>query len=241
MMFLHPMAAGDSIEPRHRAIPPYVPYRTFVTFLDSLKVGVPSHVDKSVLKSMSGGVQAWLKASLRALRLIDAASVPQDALHKLAAAEGAVRKRLLKSLFTSTYGFLVPSVDLAVTTPAKLESAFFDTGASGDTVRKSIAFMLAFAKDAGVELSPHLLKRGAMSRRTPRRAPAKEGLRSADDAAGKAEEQRSGVVDSVHGPPSRDWAEQLLDKFPTFDPAWNDDLKEKWFAGFERLMSARKD
>ena len=64
-------------------------------------------------------------------------------------------------------------MELAVTTPAKLESAFVDTGATGDTVRKSIAFMLAFAKDAGVELSPH--------------------------------------------------------------------LKEKWFAGFERLMSARKD
>ena len=132
-------------------------------------------------------------------------------------------------------------MELAVTTPAKLESAFFDTGATGDTVRKSIAFMLAFAKDAGVELSPHLLKRGAMPRRTPHRAPRQKGGRSADDASGKPEELWSGLRDSGHGPPSRDWAEQLLDKFPSFDPAWNDDLKEKWFAGFERLMSARKD
>jgi len=94
----HPMAASGSTESPHRAIPPYVPYRTFVTFLDSLKVGVPSHIDKSVLKSMSGGVRAWLKAALRAMRLIDAASVPQDSLHRLAAAESDLRKRLLKGL-----------------------------------------------------------------------------------------------------------------------------------------------
>ncbi len=234
------MATSDRVESPHRAIPPYVPYRTFVTFLDTLKDGVPSHIDKSVLPSMSGGVQAWLKASLRTMRLIDAASVPQDALYKLAAADGDLRKRLLKALFASTYRFLLPSVQLAVTTPAKLESAFIETGTTGDTVRKSIAFMLSMAKDAGVELSPHLLKRGAMSRRTALRVSRPKSGRAAD-AAGKALEARSGPRNDGRRPPSKDWLDQLLDKFPSFDPAWNDDLKAKWFAGFERLISARKE
>lgn len=32
------------------------------------------------------------------------------------------------------------------------------------------------------------------------------------------------------------WAEQLLAKFPQFDPAWPDDVKSKWFDAFDRLM-----
>lgn len=35
------------------------------------------------------------------------------------------------------------------------------------------------------------------------------------------------------------WAEQLLAKFPQFDPAWPDEVKLKWFDGFDRLMKGR--
>ena len=28
----------------------------------------------------------------------------------------------------------------------------------------------------------------------------------------------------------------LLAKFPSFDPAWNDDLKSKWFAAFDEML-----
>lgn len=234
------MATNDNTESPRRAIPPYVPYRTFVTFLDGLKGGVPSHIDKSVLKSMSGGVQAWLKASLRAMKLIDATSVPQPALHRLAAAEAETRQRLFRGLFLSTYAFLKPSVDLAVTTPAKLESAFVETGATGDTVRKSVAFMLAFAKDAGVELSPHLLKRGAMRRPTRPRASRHRGGRAPDTHGAAAEVPRHGAKADRRQPP-QDWLDRLAAKFPDFDPTWNDDLKAKWFTAFDRLMSARSE
>jgi hypothetical protein len=35
------------------------------------------------------------------------------------------------------------------------------------------------------------------------------------------------------------WAEQLLSKFPQFDPTWPDEVKLKWFDGFDRLMKGR--
>jgi hypothetical protein len=35
------------------------------------------------------------------------------------------------------------------------------------------------------------------------------------------------------------WAEQLLSKFPQFDPAWPDEVKLKWFDAFDRLMKGR--
>lgn len=233
------MANADPVDKSTRLIPPYVPYRTFLTFLDSLKVGVPSHIDKSVLKSMSGGMQQWLKASLRAMKLVDHDSVPQAMLYDLASSpDGHERKKLLKEVFASTYAFLRESVELEVTTPAKLESAFIATGATGDTVRKCIAFMLSMAKDAGVELSPHLLKRGAI----PRRAAARQSRQKNGTGAntGQKPQDAAETRPEPPKPPVGDWMDQLLGKFPNFDPDWPDELKAKWFEGFERLMNARK-
>jgi hypothetical protein len=202
-------------------IPPYVPYRTFLTFLDSLRGGMPSHVDKSVLTSMSGAVQSWLKTSLRAMGLIDRAGVPQERLCALVTAEGQDRNRLLREIFESTYGFLSKDVDLQSTTPARLEAAFVAAGASGDTVRKAVAFMLSLARDAGIELSPHLSKPGALPR--PGRPPARK----------RAGGEGTGLVPDH-------WVDRLVQKFPEFDPAWPDELKAKWFDGFDRLVDARK-
>jgi hypothetical protein len=32
----------------------------------------------------------------------------------------------------------------------------------------------------------------------------------------------------------------LLSKFPSFDPAWPDEVKTKWFEGFNKLMEQFK-
>jgi hypothetical protein len=147
-------------------IPPYVPYRTFLNFLDGLKVGVPSHIDKSVLSSLSGGMQSWLKASLRYMKLIDHGGQSQERLYDLVSypdSEG--RKRQMAALFNETYKPIRDLVELEVTTPAKLEQAFVQLGANGETVKKCMAFLLAFGKDAEIELSPHLLKRASTPRR----------------------------------------------------------------------------
>lgn len=48
---------------------------------------------------------------------------------------------------------------------------------------------------------------------------------------GKNQNLNSGNIDA--------WAEQLLTKFPQFDPAWSDDVKLKWFDAFDRLMKGR--
>ncbi len=216
-------------------IPPYVPYRTFLAFLETMRHGVPSHIDKSVLRSMSGGIQGWLKASLKSMRLIDQANVPQDLLRDLAGSEGARRKQLLKRVFDSTYDFLDRSVDLETTTPAKLEAAFTTAGANGDTVRKAVAFMVSLAKDADVELSPHLLRRGALTQTSGPPSAGPRKVRTARDAGARRVAPGERVSRSRDG----DW-EQLVAKFPEFNPGWSDELKARWFEAFERLMAARR-
>ena len=64
------------------------------------------------------------------------------------------------------------------------------------------------------------------------------------------EEPTKRKPDSVKSPPpehldipgnkdANTWADLLLSKFPTFDPNWPDEVKLKWFDGFERLMKGR--
>jgi hypothetical protein len=156
------MSESDRVE--RQPLPPYVPYKTFVNFIDGLRVGMPSHIDRSVMKSYSGGIQSWLMSSLRFMKWIDDDGVPSERLQKLVRAEAADRKRLLADLFETTYSFLpLAGVDLKTTTPQKLDAAFGQSGAKGETIEKCIAFLKALAKDADVPISPYLKK---ASRRT---------------------------------------------------------------------------
>lgn len=169
-------------ENERKPLPPYMPYKTFGTFLDHLRaIGMPSHIDKSVMASLSGGMQSWLKAALRYMKLINADDTPTEMLEKLAAAQGDDRKALLRELFSTSYAFLNGKVDLKNTTPVKLRQAIVDEGGQGETVEKIIAFMIAMGKDAGVTMSPLLTKRAASVRR-PRVKPADRPIPNGDDA-----------------------------------------------------------
>jgi hypothetical protein len=218
-----------------RRLPPYVPYRTFVTFIDSMRaVVLPSHIDRDVMgSSMSNGTKAWLRASLRVTGLIDAEGVPQDRLRKLVPSEGEQRKALLRDLFNATYAPLFKGkVDLQTTTSSKLRAAFVELGAQQDTAEKCMAFLTALAKDAGLTLSPHLKRATPQRRSRPRVTRPPAPINGGGNPGG---EQNRGDG----GTPS-DLTTMLLEKFPTFDPGWPDDVKSKWFDGFDRLMKATK-
>ena len=43
-----------------RVLPPYLSYKTFETFIEGLKVGMPGRIDRSVMKTLSGANQSWL-------------------------------------------------------------------------------------------------------------------------------------------------------------------------------------
>lgn len=229
---------SELAQTQKQPLPPYVPYRTFTTFLDSLKVGIPSHIDKSVMRSFSGGMQSWLKASLRTMKLMNAESVPQERLKQLVSAEGENRKAILRDLFNATYAPLLKGkIDLTTTTPQKLRSAFVELGAQGETVDKCMAFLVAMAKDAGFSLSPHLTMRASPKPRTKRQAPRAESQKS-DETLG-SEKIKKASTDATPDA-SEAMTQALLAKFPSFDPAWPAEVQAKWFDGFDRLMKAAK-
>jgi hypothetical protein len=208
-------------------VPPYVPYRSFRNFIDSLKQGIPGRIDRSVMASMSGAIQSQLTAALRYLGLIKATGQPTDTLPRLVNSEGPERAKVMREIVTSSYRFLFDDFDVKSATPRMLEEQFGAMGASGGTLSKCTNFFLAAAKEAGIETSPHLKpQRGPRQIRSRQRIP-----RIADSGT---DGQTPIILAEGEGDVS--WAQMLLSKFPSFDPSWPDEVKVKWFDGFHRLM-----
>ena len=163
-----------------QAIPPYLSHKTFNNFIEGLKNGVPARIDRSVMSSLSGTAQAHLLYALRYLNLIDAEGLPKEALNQLATAPEAEKQGLLKEILISAYPFVCnDSIDLERCTGKQIEEAFATTGAASETLRKSLAFFLATAKQAGMKLSPHM-------KRTRRPRGAGQRGRGAASARGSA-------------------------------------------------------
>src|SRR5260370_24113667 len=99
---------------------------------------------------------------------------------------------------------------------------FAGGGASGGTVRKCVAFFLAAAKHAGLQVSPFVTSRPRLRVRLNSRVPVRHR---------KTNENRGGDLDEA-----RTWREVVLSKFPEFDPGWPPEIKTRWFDAFDRLI-----
>jgi hypothetical protein len=226
-----------------KMVPPYVPYRTLVNFLDSIKVSLPQRIDRSLppFKSMSGSLQGQLMLALEYLNLITDTGEVTARLADLVHSEGTKREQALKTILTYAYPFLFKDdLELERATQRQLDERFAQAGATGDTLRKCVAFFLNTAKGAGIKMSPHFKKvRGprtgaAKSRRKEAPIP-KTQISPPEELSPPHKEQPSPQFEGDS------WENLLLAKFPTFDPAWPDEVKSKWFDDFKELIALKKN
>jgi hypothetical protein len=224
--------------------PPYVAYKTFLTLIDDLAThGLPPVIDRSVLKRFSGGVGSQLLMALKSLHLATEDNKPTGALAKLVESHGKPEfKVIMERVLRTSYPFL-HSIDLRSATPGMFADAFKVTGAKEDVLKKCRRFYLAAAMDNGVLLGPRIM--GGSVPKAPRAnngsagstAPTKRRVKKAENSArtdGAGNTTRQHILADHH----QSVQAQLLAKFPTFDPAWPDELKQSWFAGFKDLMAA---
>lgn len=141
-----------------KQLPPYVSYRTFRNFLDSLAAqGLPARIDRSVLAHKSGTIQSQLLLSLQYLGLIRNGGFPTDRLERLVQAEGAERRKVLREAVRDAYPFLFDSsIRLESATSRQMEELFEKEGAGGETVRRGISFLIRLAREAGFKVSPYI-------------------------------------------------------------------------------------
>jgi len=222
-----------TIEKGRKHLPPYVSYRTFRNFIDRLQQRLPSRIDRSYWGDLlSGSTGTQLMAALRFLELIDVNGKPTEQLKPLVAARGEPRAQLLRKVTSQAYSFVLDSsIDIESATYGQLEEVFHNTFQLTDDVsRKCVKFFIALSGDAGMPISPFITKRTRSSRSAA-------GTKTiAKKVAGRT--KRNGLVpqqpDEI--PDNHLWSDKLLEKFPSFDPSWNDDIKIKWFAAFDELL-----
>ena len=147
---------------------PYVAFTTFKNFIKSLSEnGVPSHVDKSVMNGLSGGVQSHLASAIKFLGLVEDDLTPTADLQKLVDSFGSDDwKDCLATLIKSSYMDVTDGIDLENATPNQLDKCFDNQSAV--MLDKTVRFYLAALDDAGVEYSAHLKKRKPKAKRKPR-------------------------------------------------------------------------
>lgn len=142
-------------------MPPYVPYKTFSSFISKLSENemMPSHVDKSLMTKMSGSGQSAMISALKSMELVNTNSEPQQRLKKLVHPESPEEYKItLTDIIKNTYPFLFESgFNLQNTTSKQVENKFKDAvGASGSTLTKCISFFLSACKTAQIPVSPHV-------------------------------------------------------------------------------------
>lgn len=216
-----------------KSLPPYVSYRTFLSFIDDLRTGMPSRIDRSFWgERYSGSTGTQLMTGLRFMGLIDGSGVPTIQLRQLVSATGTQRNEVLKQIARNAFSFITErSLNPEVATYAQLEEAFSDTyQMTGDVTRKCIKFFISLLNDARVPLSPYIVKRS----KTMRSRSVKKGTIKKTDTRTNKNLLVSSSSELV--PSYSAWNEMVLAKFPNFDPAWSDDIKLKWFEAFDLLL-----
>jgi hypothetical protein len=109
----------------------------------------------------SGAIQSQLLIALRYLGFVSEAGRPTDSLKRLVAQEGTGWKVEMRKAMEESYGFVFgQDFDLGRATTHQAEELFQSTGASGETVRRSMSFFLAAAKDCGIRVSPYIKPHG---------------------------------------------------------------------------------
>lgn len=218
--------------------PPYVPYATFVSALDALRNhGIPASgkLDKSIWESQSGSVRGQLILAFKFLGLVDDDNRVLPSLPPLVGATSpAERKPLLKKIIEDKYRDVI-SLNLLTISPAQLQEAFRKLGITGSTLLAGSRFFVKACTELGIPIAQRFSERTrSSSPRGPRKKRAPNGARRSNAA------HQNGDSD-LSAPIRHSWEAQLLGKFPEFDPSWSEELKTKWFAGFERLMGAKPE
>jgi len=220
-------------EQKRNRLPPYVSYRTFRNFVDGLQQAMPARIDRSYWGDMlSGSTGIQLMAALRFLGLIDANGRPTSRLGPLVTATGEKKAALLREISAEAFDFVLRgSFDPQTATYAQLQELFHSQfQLTGDVSRKCLKFFIALATDAGMPLSRFITKR---TRSLPSGTATKTLTKKSSVRTNRnlLVPQRPAEI-----PDGFSWYGMLLEKFPTFDPAWPDEVKLKWFDAFDQLL-----
>ena len=162
------MSISQTVE---RRPPPYAPYRSWKNLIDKLrgKRPLPAPFDSGFWNSLglSGGMISVQRPTMVSLDLLDASYAPTDRLNQLLDVSGDDdAKSTYKEMLDIGYPGWEHKLDIERATGGQLTAYLNELGATGDTVPKCKSFFIGLAKDAGLDVSPHLNSRSSSKLRS---------------------------------------------------------------------------
>ena len=217
-----------------KTIPPYVPYRTFQTFLEFLfDEGIPDRIDRSVWGArFSGSSGTQLMTTLKVLNLIDQDGRPKKSLEGLVFAEGEERKSILYSVLNEFYE-PVFRLDLTRASKGQFRDAFKSFGTKEGVLVKCEAFFIRAAQFAGIKLSKHIL--AGRHGKTRSKTNVKKLPNEISESSNKILPQAKFINSNKEISYKFELASKILSKYPDYDPSWNSDVQIKWLDGMNKL------
>ena len=154
------LVMGNGTKEKRPSVP-YISWKTFRSFLDSMKGKLPAQIDASVLPKMSGTARSQLLSALKFLGLIASDGTVQDTLKKLSEVHNTPKwKEGLAAFLIEAYREVIGNLNIVETTPAMLRERFKNFGGvEGGTIDLAIRFYISGLKEAEVPFSPHLVTR----------------------------------------------------------------------------------
>lgn len=210
----------------------YVPFKTFITALDTLNQGLPDVLDRSVFKNQSGSTQAMLMSTFRALGGIDDEGNTQPILRRLV--NPNERKAALKEIVEENYRDVLSLGTNA--TQKQFDDAFYAYGVSGETHKKAKSFFLQVAEMLGIPLSPHIAQSKASSsgtRSAAPRKPRKNRKRDIPRDEDSKDEIKDDRGDSGRNSRLPDVVRAWIDRMPAEGQEWPRADFEKWLSMFK--------
>lgn len=132
----------------------YLPFKTFLSAIESLEHGLPRKLDRTIWRSQSGIVQGQIMTALRFFGLLNDSDEPTPALHRLVENKEK-RAEQIGSLLLYAYKDIIEH-DLTKMTPKMLDEAMGAYNVQGDTRRKAVAFFLRATRYADMPMHPLL-------------------------------------------------------------------------------------
>ena len=153
--------------------PVYIPFKTFLTAVETLEQGLPPTLDRSVWPSFSGGTQSQTLGAFKFLGLINEQGKVEEILERLVNAKGNERKAVLREIIESQYA---GANQLAQKNASfqQLQDYFRGYGVQAGTLERVTRFYLDACEFTGLKGSPLWSK----AKKTLRRASKKDEVTS---------------------------------------------------------------
>lgn len=197
-----PRVKVDAPETPSKNAAAYLPFKTFLSAIESLEHGIPKKIDRTIWRTQAYVVQTQIIMALRFLGLLDSQDNPTPKLHQLVEKKSD-RKMFLHNLLVDAYRSII-DLDLTKTTPKMLDDEMEKYSVSGDTKKKAVRFFLQAAKYVEMPMHPLLQSQvrnsnGPRKKRTPKPAFIGDMNGAADPAYSDARPTSTQAADLSNG------------------------------------------